>query len=170
MEDEIIKREFLKLHVIEQHNYKTITEMLKIDRSVLSKWYDELQNEREEIAEIMVMHSRKKINASRLEFYTWFINQERRCQYCGVSEAEIKIMLDNGSIKTRNAKIEGQDVEIRGRKLELDRKDPKFGYEMNNIVWACYWCNNAKTDAFDADEFRPIGLEIAKIWKKKLSQ
>jgi hypothetical protein len=25
---------------------------------------------------------------------------------------------------------------------------------------ACYWCNNAKTDEFTAEEFKPIGEAI----------
>ena len=34
----------------------------------------------------------------------------------------------------------------------------------------CYWCNNDKTDEFDAEEFKPIGLEIGKALKARLSE
>lgn len=33
-------------------------------------------------------------------------------------------------------------------------------YNESNCVLACYWCNNAKTDAFTDKEFEPIGLII----------
>jgi len=37
-------------------------------------------------------------------------------------------------------------------------------YNDTNCVFACYWCNNAKTDAFTEKEFKPIGDVIgAKI-------
>ena len=35
-------------------------------------------------------------------------------------------------------------------------------YNADNCVLACYWCNNAKTDAFTDKEFKPIGIEIGK--------
>jgi len=35
---------------------------------------------------------------------------------------------------------------------------------------ACYWCNNAKTDEFDGDEFKEIGEAIKKVWKKRLKK
>lgn len=34
---------------------------------------------------------------------------------------------------------------------------------------ACYWCNNAKTDEFTAEEFKEIGKEIRKIWDVRLA-
>lgn len=32
---------------------------------------------------------------------------------------------------------------------------------------ACYWCNNAKTDEFSAEEFAPVGKEIGEIFKNR---
>ena len=43
-------------------------------------------------------------------------------------------------------------------------------YNKDNCVLACYWCNNAKTDAFTADEFKPIGKEIGKTIQKILNE
>ena len=38
-------------------------------------------------------------------------------------------------------------------------------YNPDNCVLACYWCNNAKTDAFTDKEFKPIGDIIGKTIK-----
>lgn len=38
-------------------------------------------------------------------------------------------------------------------------------YNPDNCVLACYWCNNAKTDAFTDKEFKPIGDLIGKTIK-----
>ncbi len=39
-------------------------------------------------------------------------------------------------------------------------------YNSKNCVFACYWCNNAKTDAFDEEQFKEIGLAIGEVIKK----
>jgi 5-methylcytosine-specific restriction endonuclease McrA len=58
-----------------------------------------------------------------------------------------------------------------GRKLELDRKDPDLTYEnLNNLVLACYWCNNAKTDTFTNEEFMKVGEAFKAIWQKRLAE
>ena len=54
--------------------------------------------------------------------------------------------------------------------LEIDRKRPNEEYTTDNSVLCCYWCNNAKTDEFCATEFKAIGEEIGKIWRKRLSK
>jgi hypothetical protein len=38
-------------------------------------------------------------------------------------------------------------------------------YNKDNCVFACAWCNDAKTDAFDDKQFKPIGEEIGKAIK-----
>ena len=43
-------------------------------------------------------------------------------------------------------------------------------YNKDNCVLACHWCNNAKTDAFTADEFKPIGKEIGTTIQKILNE
>ena len=41
-------------------------------------------------------------------------------------------------------------------------------YKADNCVYACYWCNNAKTNAFTDVEFKPIGKAISKQIKNIL--
>ena len=46
----------------------------------------------------------------------------------------------------------------------------KITYSLNNIVLACYWCNNAKTDTFSPKDFKPIARGINQVWNEKLKQ
>jgi len=92
--------------------------------------------------------------------------KNRECKYCGISEADIQRLLAENKILRKN-------IDIRGKSMEIDRKDPKKGYihrgeDDSNIVICCYWCNNAKTDEFDAEEFEPIGEAMRKVWEKRL--
>lgn len=104
------------------------------------------------------------------QFYNWFNkeNFEKGCFYCGTtnetSEKLYKIQLDGiRPDATRGGK--------RGKRLELDRVNPSLPYdELNNIVWCCYWCNNAKSNFFTEDEFKPIAVEIGKAIKKIVDQ
>lgn len=164
MDNESIKNQFLRLAVIEQKKYEEIAKMLGVERKQLSKWWDELKNEREEITEIRKLWGRKKFTKIQFpDFYDWYIGQNQRCYYCGITEEEIKILIANNKIVTKR-------LQTRGRRLELERKEPNKPYDdFENLVICCYWCNNAKTDEFTESEFRKIGIEIGKVLKGRLT-
>ena len=54
--------------------------------------------------------------------------------------------------------------------LEVDQLNPNGGYVQGNIVWACSWCNNAKTDTFTEIEFKNIACGINQAWNNRLQQ
>ena len=158
------QKEFLQLCIVEQTNYKTISEKLNVPKSTLTAWYDELKEERTKIAEIRSLWARKKIKMPFNDFYKWYLSHERKCFYCGITEQEIKHLLDSGNLTTKR-------IPTRGKKLELDRKEPNLLYDnFENIVFACYWCNNAKTDTFTEEEFKKVGEVFKEIWKTRLAQ
>jgi len=81
------------------------------------------------------------------------------CYYCKTPIQKIRDLIELGKIYKKNE---------RGWNLEIDRKEPNQEYHYNNLVMACYWCNNAKTDEFTAKEFKPIGEAIGKVLKSRL--
>ena len=87
--------------------------------------------------------------------------KDENCGYCKTSILTIREMMKSNKIFKKNE---------RGYNLELDRKDPNMEYSTQNCIMACYWCNNAKTDEFNADEFEPIGEAIGKVFKKRENQ
>jgi hypothetical protein len=59
----------------------------------------------------------------------------------------------------------------RGKSLEIDRKQAELPYSnIQNLVLACYWCNNAKTDTFTEQEFQQLGQVIKRIWVNRLNR
>lgn len=85
----------------------------------------------------------------------------RKCAYCGVPECKLNLLT---TVRAG-----------RGNRLEYDRiisrdGNDKVGYTVDNIVLACYWCNNAKTDTFSPKEFKPIAKGINEVWNKKLKK
>lgn len=82
------------------------------------------------------------------------------CAYCQITTDEISQLANNKQLRKKN---------YRGWSLEIDRRDSNLEYTKENCVMACYWCNNAKTDEFTADEFKEIGKEIRKIWDVRLA-
>ena len=105
------------------------------------------------------------------QFYNNWFNEEtfeKGCSYCGTtnktSEALYKIQQDGlRPDATRGGK--------RGKRLELDRVDPNLPYDdLKNIVWCCYWCNNAKSNFFSKEEFEPIAKEIGKSIENIMAQ
>lgn len=98
------------------------------------------------------------------QFFNWEENQARKCFYCELEESSLEELHHQpGHINKRYPN--------RGSSLEIDRKDADKPYsDIGNLVLACYWCNNAKTDTFHAFEFEAIGEEIKKIWKNRLKK
>lgn len=158
------QKEFLHLCIVEQIDYKTIAQKLNVPNSTLTQWYEELKEDRLKIAEIRKLWIRKKIKMPFEDFYKSYLSHERKCFYCGITEQEIKELLDSGRLTTKR-------IATRGRKLEFDRKQPDLDYDnFDNIVFACYWCNNAKTDTFTEEEFKKVGQVFKEIWKTRLGK
>lgn len=95
---------------------------------------------------------------SRKDFINWYLNQDKRCKYCGCTENELKKFYELSESKRKRT---------RGKTLEIDRKEDKE-YSKNNCVLACYYCNNAKSDVFTYDDFKKIGPCIGKVIKKRI--
>ena len=94
------------------------------------------------------------------EFYG-INDSERCCGYCGISEKQISDL-------HRNKKINTIRLKNRGTTMEIDRVNPHEFYDKGNIILSCYWCNNAKTDEFDKDEFKEIARGNNNVWSTRL--
>jgi hypothetical protein len=107
------------------------------------------------------------------QFQNWFNLEEfkKGCSYCKLTN-EQSLQLYNA--QRNGLRMDGTRGGKRGRRLELDRRDPNLSYDnLENLVWCCYWCNNAKSNFFSAEEFIPIGKEIGnslKIILQELNQ
>ena len=94
------------------------------------------------------------------KFKQWFNQKEfnKGCYYCGTTNERSFELYKLRPYATRGGK--------RGKRLELDRRDAFKPYDnLENLVWCCYWCNNAKTNFFSEEEFKPIGLAIGEVLK-----
>ncbi|WMX15476.1 MULTISPECIES: hypothetical protein [unclassified Aureispira] len=84
-----------------------------------------------------------------------------KCHYCKVSKNEIELLRKHRLIRNKH--------ETRGYSFEIDRKWPNLEYSNENCVTSCFWCNNAKTDEYDENEFLVVAKGIRRIWELRLS-
>lgn len=85
--------------------------------------------------------------------------EKRICHYCHINDKEIEMLDTKRQIKTKRP---------RGYMMEIDRIKANYEYLKDNVVLACYWCNNAKSDEFSEPEFtRHIGPGIEKVWESR---
>jgi len=80
-------------------------------------------------------------------FEKWYKNQPQICYYCKRTLEEIK--RDKHHKKTD--------------RLTIDRKNNDRGYYINNIVLACWICNNVKSRIFSESEMLKIGKVLNKL-------
>lgn len=85
--------------------------------------------------------------------------KKRICHYCHINDNEIELLDAKRQIKTKRP---------RGYMMEIDRIKANHEYLKTNVVLACYWCNNAKSDEFSEPEFSDhIGPGIRKVWESR---
>jgi 5-methylcytosine-specific restriction endonuclease McrA len=153
--------EFLKLAVIEQKTYLSISTTLNVSRAELSRWWEELKIERELLSASRNTWKSKFTDVDFWVFKEWIDTTPKLCYYCGITEEQIHQLWQKYPNLTKRT---------RGRKLEMDRKQPNEKYDnQENLVLSCYWCNNAKTDTFTKKEFLKVGQVIRGIWQERLS-
>jgi 5-methylcytosine-specific restriction endonuclease McrA len=161
MESKKVK-EFIRLAFFEVKKFEEIVNELSISINEVRELYANLSPMRIQVADVKNIWNAKKPDMTFHLFYEWYIGLQRNCYYCGISETEINELIDNEIVSTKRT---------RGRKLELDRLSPNESYSnLDNIKLCCYWCNNAKTDTFNTDEFQRIGKVIGEIWKERKSK
>ena len=143
-------------------DYPNYLELIK--KCYKSKTYYEIQKRKQFFSNKLMKQSKDlkiKLNFTNKQLYDLFIWHEstpKICAYCSIQENKLLELnkLPN-HINKRYPK--------RGASLEIDRRNPKLKYtNIKNLVLACYWCNNAKTDTFTDSEFSKIGKVIKKIW------
>ncbi|GAA5030940.1 hypothetical protein GCM10011506_21780 [Marivirga lumbricoides] len=87
------------------------------------------------------------------------LQEANECYYCNITVDEIVELAKSNKLFKKNE---------RGWRMEIDRKAPNQEYSDNNCEPICYWCNNAKTDEFSAEEFKPIGMAIGNALRARL--
>ena len=122
--------------------------------NTIDRWYTTNQDLKKELWKKYISHFEMKFSIT--DFIRFYDQQsDRKCHYCKISESQILRYRIDGLIKAKT---------IRGKYMEIDRINSNEEYCLNNIVLACYWCNNAKTDEFSLNEFKYIGIVIRLIW------
>jgi len=97
-----------------------------------------------------------------VEQFKQMVNDASECDYCHITKEKIdKLIVDKNLFKKHIT---------RGWSFEIDRMEANLEYTKDNCVPCCYWCNNAKTDEFSAEEFRPIGELIGQTLKNRLNK
>lgn len=151
--------------------YDEVSKILGVERKTITKWESdkdatEFIKLKQYVSALRKTFKTKGIKGDFNSFMNWMqkMEKDKKCTYCGITEFKLdqlwEIERKNGNKLTKRT---------RGKKLELDRKRPNTKYdELDNIVWACYWCNNAKTDTFTHEEFLEVGKVISQIWKDRL--
>lgn len=124
-------------------------------------WYERNIALKSRLFAAYTAHFKEDFTMEDFKFFYKENEAERKCSYCGITQAEISKLRVHGLIRTKRN---------RGKQMEIDRVNSNMEYMKGNIVLACYYCNNAKTDEFSPEEFKAIGKEIKKIWDSRLSK
>lgn len=88
-------------------------------------------------------------------FYEWYESTPKKCCYCGISEGDLKKLF-----KESNDESERNTKPLYSKKcgftsaLQVEKLNPNKPYNESNCKLACAFCNNAKSDMVNADNFK----------------
>lgn len=136
-------------------------EMQEID-NFIQNWSDQNTHLKELLLkEYKILFQREYFPYSE---FTKLFDQDpinRKCHYCKITDKDIELLRNKRKIKTK---------QFRGYSMEIDRINSNREYRPENVVLACYWCNNAKSDEFTSSEFSShIGPGVGKVWEERIS-
>lgn len=156
------QRLYLRIVFIEGKTHEVAAQEMGVAKSELSGMWEALKEERERLQPIRDLWARKCKDVPFEKFEAAYLNTIPQCHYCGINPEQIRKLWD---------KYPGLTKRGRGRKLELERLAPNEKYSnLGNLVFSCYWCNNAKTDTFTEEEFMKVGEVIRGIWEERLGK
>ena len=154
------QRLFLQYAFIERKRYDEVAALLQLPRNEFKGWWEELKEERERLKPMRDLWIKKCGDISYDEFEAAYLKTKPHCHYCGITTEQMDQLWKKDPKLTKRG---------RGRKLELERLEPNEKYSnLGNLVFSCYWCNNAKTDTFTEEEFKKVGAVIKGIWEERL--
>ena len=143
------KRDYYKEYFLDETKRLHRQELQKINRQKesykIKRWQYELKPTC--IYKHLIRHH-KQVDFTMEEFIKWYSSQRKICYYCDLSEENINLFdwKTNGRVK----------------RLTLDRRNNNRGYELNNLVLACYLCNAVKNNVFTEQEMLEIGERYIK--------
>jgi hypothetical protein len=102
------------------------------------------------------------------DFVPWYIKEIKKneCHYCHTDQDKISECINQGILDSKR-------FGKRGKNLELERKNTSKNnniYTRDNCELICYFCNNAKSDIFNENEFKTIAEEIGKVLAEKIER
>jgi hypothetical protein len=120
--------------------------------------YDYVEKPKEKLKSNFNERKRKNLNefSDFEDFYDWFVNQNKKCYYCGIEERHVQQIVIKGLLTSNRFPLDGKIMQgrSRGMWLEVDRIHPKEKYSRENAVLCCYFCNNDKSDVFHGIDYK----------------
>jgi hypothetical protein len=135
-----------------KHKEKVLKRTSEYNKKVNYEYQRRWGNTHKDLMKIRSLRSRCKRTGietmSEKEFMDWFSAQKPVCSYCGIPEEKLK---DHNLYNFQT-----------GKRLGVDRKDPKKGYIKGNVTLACSMCNSVKSNVLTFEEMKEVGQKYIK--------
>lgn len=99
------------------------------------------------------------------EFFNWFNTTPDYCEYCKATYEEFsknrEKIKSNPKLK-RFKEIFACPVHNNIGRLSIDRKNPSYGYELDNIAKACWICNHLKKGIWTDLDLKDLLVKVRK--------
>ena len=168
------EEEFYKKKIFDKVGIKQLKQQFPHLENPIKLWYksdryNKMQNYKSFLTNKLkqMKEDGEEINFNNEQLYRlfrWWESSPKICYYCSLPENTLE------ELHSQPRHINKRFPQRR-KSLEIDRKQADQPYSnVQNLVLACYWCNNAKTDTFTEQEFQQLGQVMKRIWEIRLNR
>jgi hypothetical protein len=154
-----IQRKDNELPVLRKIYGKEITTVTKYykDHNHVEDVKKQLQTLRSRYNNLKKRNGEKSFFNNFEEFLDWSDkNSSNICGYCKITQDQLRDLAElRGPDGEPNITLNGGDKRKTGT-MEIDKRDPGEGYTSDNCIFACPFCNNAKSNLIDEDNWREL--------------
>jgi len=160
---EFSKIELIKVlkHGEAQNIYKTIDGFYRQELNIDQETLIQLRNKFKRFNELFSKYfndQRQELFENHNRFFQWYNSQNDSCNYCGITQKELlAIVVKRDGNLTLNKKTKRSKGS-----LEIEKLDPAKGYTFENSVLACPFCNNAKSNLIEEEDWRKFFVPAMK--------
>jgi hypothetical protein len=178
------QKRFIEMYSFEKKTYSKIEEDMKCTRAYLRKLLTpDVKTLIKDIQDIRTKFTPPRKEAFKgnfKNFYDWYKDQKQECGYCGITQADLKIIFVDSEdrilpfippTKISQREQEGPKQGAFKRSsgtLEIERLDSAGEYDGDNMILACPLCNNAKSNLIDEICWRELFVPKMQEYYKRL--
>ncbi len=172
------QKQFIEMYSFQQKKYSEIETEMGRSRAYIKELRTQVNDLINDIQKIRTKFTKPRKDSfvdndkTFKDFYDWYITQESKCGYCGITQEDLKIIFVDSEDRILPFLDKNRTYKKAAKRssgtLEIERRDSAGKYIPENMILACPLCNNAKSNLIDENCWRKLFVPKMQEYYKRL--